>query len=149
MTSPVDPSVPTQRTPCLSELHLPDSLPRKQFRRKSGEVVFTEGGKCIGVFVIEEGQVDLISDYSSQPRRLQTAGPGCMLGLTAFLTEGTYASTGVAVTPVRLSQISCRDFQEFLTESPDKWAIVLENVARDSGAAVETLRKTRLSHTRH
>lgn len=133
----------------MTELRLPESLPRKAVRRGSGEVLFAEGGDCEGVYVIEEGQVDLVSDYTSQPKRLQTAGPGCMLGLTAFLTEGTYASTAVAITPVRLSQISCRDFQAFLTHSPDKWAIVLEHVARDSGAAVETLRRARLSHTKH
>lgn len=133
----------------MTELRLPESLPRKEVRRGSGEVLFTEGGDCEGVFVIEDGQVDLLSDYTSQPKRLQTAGPGCLLGLTAFLTEGPYASTAVAITPVRLSQIACRDFQDFLTRSPEKWAIVLEHVARDSGAAVETLRRARLSHTKH
>ena len=149
MTSPVDPTIPQQRHPVVADLGLPDSLPRKPVRCGSGEVLFREGGKCEGVFVIEEGQVDLFTDYDSQPHRLQTAGPGCMLGLTAFLTQKQYASTAVALTPVRLSKISCKDFQDFLTQVPEKWTIVLENVARDSGAAVGALRKIRLGHARH
>ena len=149
MTSPFDSNVPPHRTPFVTELHLPETLPRRTVHRSVGDVLFPEGGKCEGVYVIEEGEVDLISDYTSHPRRLQTAGPGCMLGLTAFLTQGPYASTGVALTPVRLSQIACKDFQDFLTHEPEKWAIVLEHVARDSGAAVDALRKTRLSHVKH
>src|SRR5215470_4048346 len=69
-------------------------MSKREIRRASGEVLYQQGEKCAGVFILCQGRVKL-SKVSSQGKTaiLQICGPGDLLGASEVLANRAYAAT--------------------------------------------------------
>ena len=77
-------------TNVLSDLE----VAKRQIHLASGEIVYHQGEKCAGLFVVCQGRVKL-SKMSSQGKTaiLQICGPGDLLGASELLSNCVYTAT--------------------------------------------------------
>lgn len=69
-------------------------MSKREIRRASREILYRQGEKCAGLFILCQGRVKL-SKMSSQGKTaiLQICGPGDLLGASEVLTNCSYAAT--------------------------------------------------------
>lgn len=71
-------------------------------RYAAGAVLFREGDHLAHFYVVAEGTVAIeILAPDRRPRRIQTIGPGELLGWSAILGTGAMTATARALTPVQ------------------------------------------------
>jgi CRP-like cAMP-binding protein len=74
---------------------------------EAGERVFSEGKKCVGVFVVLSGTVRLFLRSGSDSRLLErVATAGCVLGLPASISGAAYSLTAEAMERAELVHVS-------------------------------------------
>lgn len=85
----------------------------------AGCVLFEEESPAAGIFLIERGQVSIrVLAGDGKRRRLATAGPGTMLGLSEVISGGCYKVSAHAVVPTDVFFVRREDLLEFLAEHP-------------------------------
>jgi len=78
--------------------------------RTEGSILFAEGQKALGIYVVWEGRVKVsIGSDSGKSFTLGLAGRGAVLGLPATILGLRYAATAEAVEPVKMSFFSRDD----------------------------------------
>ncbi len=80
----------------------------------AGAVIFAQAGDGDRLFVISEGDVDIIRD----DQRLATLGPGECFGEMALLDRTTRSATAKASTAVTVLTIARDDFNDLLVVYP-------------------------------
>lgn len=81
----------------------------------SRSIVFEEGQRAAGVFVICSGQIKLsATSRDGRTMILKIAVPGDVLGLTATLNDLPYEVTAETLEPCQVRSVRRRDFMEFL-----------------------------------
>ena len=95
-----------------------------------GHILVHKGMPGTGLFVIEEGQVevDLVS-------RKVTLGPGEFLGELALLTDSAHTGRATARTPVKAIALGREEFSELLQAEPSMALSMLTVLARRLVAA--------------
>ena len=82
----------------------------------AGTIVCEKGEPANGMFVVEQGTLEVHLDDGGSPRIL---GPGSLLGEIALLTpEGRRTATVIAATDCRLKLLDRAHFDEFLRKKP-------------------------------
>ena len=87
----------------------------REVRAERGAVLFEQGGLPFELFVIEEGEVEIVRD--GEP--LGTVGPGEPVGEMSVLRGERRMASVRAVTPVTAIALSAEDFQEMSAEMPE------------------------------
>lgn len=113
-----------------------------------GAVIFVEGQKPSGIFMLCEGQAKL-STTSRQGKTLilRIARPGEILGLHAVVTDKPYQLTAEAIQPCRLNFVNGKDFLQFLKMHGDASLHCTQQMSRNSKLAYDVLRSIGLSHS--
>lgn len=88
-----------------------------QISYPSRSIVFEEGQRAAGIFVICSGQIKLsATSRDGRTMILKIAVPGDVLGLTATLNDLPYEVTAETLEPCQVRSVRRRDFMEFLSQ---------------------------------
>ena len=109
-------------------------------------VLFSEREEANGLYVVLEGDVR-ISINSSEGKRLslRIARRGDVLGLSSAMWGMPYETTAETLYPTRVAHISRRDFQGFMSQHPEIYMNVTEELSRHVGMVCHQLRNVGLS----
>ena len=92
----------------------------------AGQKVFSEGEPGDMMYVVVEGQVDLLV----KGKLVEPLGPGGVLGEMALIDTGTRSATAVAKTDCKLVAINEKRFQ-FLVQQTPNFALQLMRIIAD------------------
>ena len=113
---------------------------------KDGAVIFSENQAGRSMYVIESGHVRLtrtnIRESEQIVSELATIGPGAFFGEMAVFDSGPRSATATAVGPVRLREISRKDLEAEISNSPAVALFLLEKMSariRTTDAKIEQL----------
>jgi CRP/FNR family cyclic AMP-dependent transcriptional regulator len=114
-----------------------------------GQVLFTEGQRARGVFVLCQGRVRL-SISSGEGRRItfHIAGPGETLGLSAVLSGQAHELRAEALDNCRVALVQRKDLLHFLRENRAACERILQVLADDLELAYQRVRQFGLARTR-
>jgi CRP-like cAMP-binding protein len=85
----------------------------------AGEVLFREGEKSPCIYVVISGKVAMETWMTGNGMtRIQTVGPGKLLGWTPILTQGPMTARAIAVEACRLVAINAMQVLEACAEHP-------------------------------
>ena len=86
---------------------------------EKGELIFTEGDPCAGLFIIERGHVRIFkSSPSGREQILTVEGPGSSIAELPVFDGGTYPASTAAADDARVYFISKQDFHSLCLVHP-------------------------------
>jgi CRP/FNR family transcriptional regulator len=92
------------------------SVPR---RYSAGEIVFGEGERCTGLYVVESGNIRIYkSSADGREQVLSIDGPGSSIAEIPVFDGGNYPASGAAVDEANLLFVSKEDFQALCLAHP-------------------------------
>jgi len=113
-----------KRTPLFAsltekELHaLSARVTKKHFRR--GELLFSEGDPCTGLFLVASGKVRIFKvSAAGREQVLAVEGPGSSFAELPVFDGGDYPASASALEEAEILFVSRKDFQNFCREHPD------------------------------
>jgi len=84
-----------------------------------GEIVFTEGSPCAGLYVVESGNIRIFkSSASGREQVLSIDGPGGSIAELPVFDGGTYPASAQAITASTLLFFSKQDFHSLCLQHP-------------------------------
>ena len=84
-----------------------------------GEILFTEGDPCAGLFVVESGQVRIFkSSPGGREQILAVEGPGSSVAELPLFDGGSYPASTAAVNEAKIFFISKQDFHSLCLVHP-------------------------------
>src|SRR4051794_1185905 len=92
----------------------------------AGATIFKEGEAGAELYIIESGQVDLVSRADTAAA---TLGPGDFFGEAALTKGGTHGATAQARTKARLLRIEAAALQDVLRENGEIGLRLLQQLA--------------------
>ena len=96
----------------------------------SGEMIFSEGDACEGLYVVESGVVKIFTTAASGREQVLTLdGPGASIAELPVFDGGPYPASTAAVDPCTLLFISKKDFRALCLEPPEVSLKVLKAVS--------------------
>jgi len=104
----------------LSEEEFAFITPRLVARRlQAGELIFSEGDACGGLYVIERGHVRIFKTSAGGREQVLTVdGPGTSIAELPVFDGGNYPASAQAVNECNLYFFSSHDFQELCLKHP-------------------------------
>jgi CRP/FNR family transcriptional regulator len=91
---------------------------RKQFQR--GELLFSEGDPCTGLFLVAAGKIRIFKmSAGGREQVLAVEEPGSSFAELPVFDGGSYPASASALEDAEVLFISRKDFQEFCREHPD------------------------------
>jgi CRP-like cAMP-binding protein len=116
----------------------------------SGEMIFTEGDACEGLYVVESGMVKIFTTAASGREQVLTLdGPGASIAELPVFDGGNYPASAAAHQPSELLFIRKKDIRALCLEHPEVALKVLRVVSarlRLLVAMVEELSFTTVHH---
>jgi CRP-like cAMP-binding protein len=91
----------------------------------AGDVLFREGDKGDKMYVLLEGEMEILLGNFV----LETAGPGTLIGEMALIHDSGRTATVVAKTPCRLAEIDRRRFHFLVQQTPHFATHVMKTLA--------------------
>jgi CRP/FNR family cyclic AMP-dependent transcriptional regulator len=102
----------------------------------AGEMVFSEGEPCTGLYVVESGQIRIFkSSAAGREQVLSIEGPGSSVAELPVFDGGNYPASVAAIEPATLLFVSKQDFQALCLTHPQ----VALKVLRVVGARLRRL----------
>ncbi len=80
----------------------------------AGEAVFREGDVADAMYVVLEGDIDVLKDR----RVIETVGPGSIVGEMALIEAAPRSATAIARGPARLAAVSQQRFTFLVQQTP-------------------------------
>jgi CRP-like cAMP-binding protein len=113
-------------------------LHRREYR--ADEVIFTEGDPGLGMYIIEDGDVDIVSG----PERQHLAGlkPGEFFGELSLLDDSPRTASAIAKTSSKLISFFQPDLFDLLDRNPRLGVKILLNLARVIGDRLKRANET-------
>lgn len=124
-----------QRTPLFAELTKEElnyiterAVPR---RFGPGQLIFSEGDSCPGLWIIESGRVRMFkTSPNGREQVLAIEGPGTSIGELPVFDGGKYPASAASVKESCLFFISKEDFQSLCIKHPNVALKVLRTIGR-------------------
>ena len=139
MTGSVAFTVLIVQTTALTETPL-KAVERRE-RRAAGEMLFMEGESPAGVYVLHEGDVELVfSPREGEPKPLRVINPGRILGLSSVVMEHPHDCSAVALTDCEVGFVEREAFLRSLEKTPAIWFSVLRMLSNDVNAVYDDMR---------
>jgi CRP-like cAMP-binding protein len=85
---------------------------------ENGEIIVRQGDAGDSMFVIQEGQVEVLTEKDGQETRLRIAGEGEFMGEMAIFERIDRSATLRALGPVRVLTIDKKNFLRRVHEDP-------------------------------
>lgn len=86
----------------------------------SGELVFSEGAPCVGLYIVSKGRVRIFkTSPSGREQVLALEGPGSSIAELPVFDGGPYPASAAAVEPSELLLIARKDFRALCMECPE------------------------------
>lgn len=135
----------------LAEEELAYMAERAVVRRfDAGQLVFSEGDPCPGLWVIETGRVRIFKSSSSgREQVLAIEGPGSSVAELPVFDGGKYPASAAAVDEATLLFISKEDFQSLCLKHPQVGLKVLRIVGRRLRGLVGIIEELSFGTVRH
>lgn len=147
-------------TSALRETPLFNSLDSSELRSLSsraalqrysmGELLFSEGNPCSGLFVVISGRIRIFkTSRSGREQVLAIESPGTSIAELPVFDGGSYPASAMAIEPSELVFVSRNDFRAVCLEHPDLSLKVLQVVGsrlRRLVGIIEELSFTTLRH---
>ncbi|HVY59270.1 MAG TPA: Crp/Fnr family transcriptional regulator [Xanthobacteraceae bacterium] len=108
-----------------------------------GEVLFYAGEPADGGYVVQDGSFGLQAESGSQASREVTAGPRCLIGELALLTETLRPMTATALEPSTVIRISRSLFLKMLDGFPDAAVRLRDHIAERAEQTTRDMRAVR------
>ena len=122
-------------------------LPRKY---ATGELIFSEGDVCVGLFVVHSGNVRIFkSSAGGREQVLSVDGPGSSIAELPVFDGGTYPASAQAVSPSTLLFFSRQDFQALCVQHPEVALKVLKVVGARLRRLVGIIEELSFTTVRH
>jgi CRP/FNR family transcriptional regulator len=116
----------------------------------AGEMIFSEGDPCPGLWVIESGKVKVFKSAASGREQVLTfEGPGGSVAELPVFDEGNYPASAAAVVDSRLLFVSKEDFRLLCLKFPKVALKVLRVVGRRARELVAIIEELSFSTVRH
>jgi len=116
----------------------------------SGELVFSEGDPCAGLFVVRNGNVRIFkSSASGREQVLAIEGPGSSMAELPVFDGGSYPASAQAVTDSVLLFVSKQHFQALCMQHPDVALKVLKVVGSRLRRLVGIIEELSFTTVRH
>ena len=107
-----------------------------------GDVLFREGEQPDGVYVLHEGDVDLIfSARTGDAKPLMFVEPGQILGLSEVVAGHCHDATATARTSCLVGYVPSDDLLRVLDGNTAAWFSVLQLLSRDLNACWQCMRR--------
>ena len=154
------PGTPADRLPTLRRTVLFSELSEQELNYiaeravvrhfEAGQLVFSEGEACPGLWIIETGKVRI---YKSSPNGreqvLAIEGPGSSVAELPVFDGGKYPASAASVNEARLLFISKEDFQSLCLKHPEVALKVLRIVGRRLRGLVGIIEELSFTTVRH
>jgi len=106
----------------------------------SGEYIFYQGDPGIGLYIIREGQVEIVRDNEKGDKlTLATIQKGDFFGELALIDGEKRSASAVAKSDTRLSVIFKPDLDEFIEKYPKKGIKILQGIAEITTVRLRSL----------
>ena len=110
-------------------------------RWPAGEVIFLEGDQPRGIFILYSGSVDLISSArTGLKKRLRTAIPGEILGLSEAISSDPYDCSATARTAVKIGFVRLEALRSQLEETPALWFTIAKYLSANLDSCWASMR---------
>jgi CRP/FNR family transcriptional regulator len=117
---------------------------------KAGELLFSEGEPCKGLYVIESGAVKIFKTSASGREQVLTIeGPGQSIAELPVFDGGNYPASTAAVEDATLLFVGKRDFQALCLEHPEVALKVLKVVGVRLRRLVDIIEELSFTTVRH
>ena len=127
-------------------------LARRAVQRhySAGEIVFSEGEPCSGLYVVESGHVRIFkSSASGREQVLSIDGPGSSIAELPVFDGGTYPASVAAIDAATLLFVSKQDFQALCLAHPQVALKVLRVVGARLRRLVGIIEELSFTTVRH
>lgn len=143
-----------RRVPIFSGLSEPEFafLTRRLVQKKfqAGELIFSEGDRCAGLYVIQAGNVRIFkSSAGGREQVLAIEGPGNSIAELPVFDGGDYPASAQALTECVLFFFSRQDFQALCLQYPHVALKVLKIVGGRLRALVGIIEELSFTTVRH
>lgn len=143
-----------KRVPIFSSLSEPEfvflSTHLVQRRFQAGEIIFSEGDACSGLYIVQSGNVRIFkSSTGGREQVLAIDGPGSSIAELPVFDGGNYPASAQAVSDCSLLFVSRQDFQSLCLQYPQVALKVLRVVGgrlRNLVSIIEELSFTTVRH---
>jgi CRP/FNR family cyclic AMP-dependent transcriptional regulator len=108
-----------------------------------GEAVFLEGDPGKGLFVVLDGEVEVVRDNGQGPQRIVTFGPGTAFGELALIDDLPRSASALATTPTRLLILYRSHFEDLVAGDRAIALVVSKNLLRLLAGYVRAANVTR------
>ena len=116
----------------------------------AGEIIFSEGEPCAGLYVVESGNVRIFkSSPNGREQVLSIDGPGSSIAEIPVFDGGTYPASGAAVDKASLLFVSKQDFQALCIAHPQVPLKVLRVVGARLRRLVGIIEELSFTTVRH
>ncbi len=116
----------------------------------AGELVFSEGDACSGLFVVRSGNVRIFKSSSSgREQVLAIEGPGSSIAELPVFDGGAYPASAQAVSEAKLLFVSKQHFQALCMQHPDVALKVLKVVGGRLRRLVGIIEELSFTTVRH
>lgn len=96
----------------------------------SGDVLVQRGDADRSMFIVLEGQLEILVAQDAGERAVSIAGPGSIFGEQSFLDGETRSAAVRAVSEGEVRILSWPDFQQLAADAPDLGMRVLVDIGR-------------------
>jgi signal-transduction protein with cAMP-binding, CBS, and nucleotidyltransferase domain len=86
---------------------------------QAGDFVFREGDKTTDMYVVLDGQVEILRQWGSEPRQIALLEAGDFFGETSLLEEAPREVSARAVTNYRCLKFDYPSFDQIVRETPE------------------------------
>lgn len=115
-----------------------------------GELLFSEGDACSGLFLVASGKIRIFKvSAGGREQVLAMEGPGSSFAELPVFDGGNYPASASAVEDTEVLFISRKDFQEFCREHPDVALKVIAVVGSRLRRLVGIIEELSFSTVRH
>lgn len=123
-------------------------LSQKKFG--AGELIFGEGEPCLGLYVVESGNVRIFkSSAGGREQVLSIDGPGSSVAEIPVFDRGTYPASAQAISDVTLLFFSKQDFRALCLQHPEVPLKVLRVVGGRLRRLVAIIEELSFATVRH
>lgn len=121
-----------------------------QRRFQAGELIFSEGDPCTGLYVVQSGNVRIFkSSVGGREQVLTIDGPGSSIAELPVFDGGNYPASAQAVTDCSLFFVSRQDFQNLCLQYPQVSLKVLRVVGGRLRRLVGIIEELSFTTVRH
>ncbi len=96
---------------------------------EAGEELFREGDPADGAYIIEEGDVDVLTGHNDRMVKVGTLGKSDLFGEMALIMNETRTATIRAASQLRVLKIDADVFLRLVTEDPEAALSVMRSLS--------------------